>query len=406
MIQKNQGLGYSPLTSLTHIASKSQFIRLVMILLALIVALDAAAQDKTILAKSEYMAAEEAYSNGNFEKCLTHLAKSKEHLGGTNYLIQYLEVKALYNQRQFTTASKSIAEFFKVIPEQSKNSPEYSEMVKMLSTIKAKEEAEEFYNKGKQFYDEKNYTDALIWLNKAAEQGNDKAQFILGRMYHIGRGVAKSEVEASQWYRKAAEQGNSDGQAYLGFMFQMGYGLTKNLEEALSWYQKAAEQNNKHGEYWLGMLFEEGVGVLKNRGTAFLWQKRAADHGHAAAMYTIAIKYYQGNSEGNVPKDIGLALIYAKEVLKTNPQSENDGAFMNFLAYCYSKTGDVQSAISTLKTAIKNSPDYANGFDSLGEMYLTSGDRAKAIENYKIAASMGYENSVKWCKENRIKYNK
>ncbi len=41
------------------------------------------------------------------------------------------------------------------------------------------------------------------------EQGDAYAQFLLGVIYEIGRGVTKDESEAVKWYRKAAEQGDA-----------------------------------------------------------------------------------------------------------------------------------------------------------------------------------------------------
>jgi predicted negative regulator of RcsB-dependent stress response len=40
-------------------------------------------------------------------------------------------------------------------------------------------------------------------------------------------------------------------------------------------------------------------------------------------------------------------------------------------------------------------PESADAFDSLGEAMLAAGRKEEAIENYKIAASMGYENAKK-----------
>ncbi|MGN6843432.1 tetratricopeptide repeat protein, partial [Neisseria sp. P0021.S006] len=42
---------------------------------------------------------------------------------------------------------------------------------------------------------------------QAAEQGNAKAQFSLGKMYYKGEGVRQDYAQAVQWYRRAAEQG-------------------------------------------------------------------------------------------------------------------------------------------------------------------------------------------------------
>ena len=62
------------------------------------------------------------------------------------------------------------------------------------------------------------YSEAVRWYRKAAEQGNDAAQNNLGYMYANGRGVSQDYSEAVRWYRKSAEQGNALGQSNLGYM--------------------------------------------------------------------------------------------------------------------------------------------------------------------------------------------
>ena len=61
----------------------------------------------------------------------------------------------------------------------------------------------------------KNHTEAVKWFRKAAEQGHEKAQLLLGLKYSLGDGVEEDEAESLKWIRKAAKQGNEDAQAYL-----------------------------------------------------------------------------------------------------------------------------------------------------------------------------------------------
>lgn len=77
---------------------------------------------------------------------------------------------------------------------------------------------------------------------KAAEQGNTEAQYELGRMYFLGRDVAKNATEAEKWYQKAANQGNAKAQNELGNLYYTGLNVTRNYSEAIKWYQK---QQNK-----------------------------------------------------------------------------------------------------------------------------------------------------------------
>ena len=60
-----------------------------------------------------------------------------------------------------------------------------------------------------------NYVKAVEWFRKAAEQGNDVAQYNLAMCYERGEGVVKDLAEAVKWYRKAAEQGNDVAQVIL-----------------------------------------------------------------------------------------------------------------------------------------------------------------------------------------------
>jgi hypothetical protein len=56
---------------------------------------------------------------------------------------------------------------------------------------------------------------ALTLCRRAAEQGGAEAQYNLGVMYAKGRGVEQNEAEALQWIRKAADQGNEPAKQAL-----------------------------------------------------------------------------------------------------------------------------------------------------------------------------------------------
>jgi len=60
-----------------------------------------------------------------------------------------------------------------------------------------------------------NYSEALKWYRKAADQGLAKAQFQLGLIYEQGLGVQQDSTEASKWYQKAADQGFEEAKSKL-----------------------------------------------------------------------------------------------------------------------------------------------------------------------------------------------
>ncbi len=56
------------------------------------------------------------------------------------------------------------------------------------------------------------YTQAVVWFRKAAEQGYAAAQYNLGRMYETGRGVQQDLVEAYMWQDIAAARATGESQ--------------------------------------------------------------------------------------------------------------------------------------------------------------------------------------------------
>ena len=96
---------------------------------------------------------------------------------------------------------------------------------------------------------------------KYAEQGNAKAQWLLGMCYD-GQGLATSYEDPQQavyWYKKAVEQGNSDAMCSLGQCYNYGYGVPEDLKLARQLYQKALNLGNSNAKSLLEMmdLFDE-----------------------------------------------------------------------------------------------------------------------------------------------------
>ena len=59
------------------------------------------------------------------------------------------------------------------------------------------------------------YSKAAKWYRRAAAHGNAIAQYRLGLLYYIGRGVRTNKGEAEKWFRKAAEQGDEQAKEFL-----------------------------------------------------------------------------------------------------------------------------------------------------------------------------------------------
>ena len=64
-------------------------------------------------------------------------------------------------------------------------------------------------------YNRGDYVPAIRLFRPLAEQGNAKAQNVLGVMYRRGQGVARSSVRAFLWFSRAAARGDATAKAEL-----------------------------------------------------------------------------------------------------------------------------------------------------------------------------------------------
>ena len=102
--------------------------------------------------------------------------------------------------------------------------------------------AEEQYEMGLEFYEEKIYEKALKHFNNAAEQGNPNAQFKLGLLYFCGDGVAQNFVEAKKWFEKAYMNDNGPATYFLSCMYYNGDGTDVDKNKSRWLFEKASEK--------------------------------------------------------------------------------------------------------------------------------------------------------------------
>ncbi|KAF9904940.1 hypothetical protein EC991_002180 [Linnemannia zychae] len=150
------------------------------------------------------------------------------------------------------------------------------------------------HNVGLLYFAAQEYSQAMAWYRKAAEQGQILAHLYIGRMYHEGLGVSQDHVEAMIWYRKAAEQGDASAKYNIGVMYEQGHGVSRDYDKAMYWYQMAAEQGDISAQYNIGLMYEHGRGALQDYSKAMIWYQKAAAQGDASAQYSIGVMHEQG----------------------------------------------------------------------------------------------------------------
>jgi TPR repeat protein len=85
------------------------------------------------------------------------------------------------------------------------------------------------------------FATAIRIMRPLADQGNARAQRLLGMMYNAGWGVPKDDAEAVKWFRRAANQGDGDAQASLGAEYRDGTGVPQDYVHAYMWFILAAQ---------------------------------------------------------------------------------------------------------------------------------------------------------------------
>src|SRR6185437_3491040 len=70
---------------------------------------------------------------------------------------------------------------------------------------------------------------------RAAQSGDDEAEFYLGALYSAGVGVARSDEEALRWFGRAANQGHSHAMLILAGLYAIGRGVEHNNIESYKW---------------------------------------------------------------------------------------------------------------------------------------------------------------------------
>ncbi len=164
---------------------------------------------------------------------------------------------------------------------------------------------------------------AVLWLTRAAENGNGLAQLQLGLIYLNGVGVAPSQNDAKKWLDMAARKGIREAKHGLGLISQRGktvadaagffeaalnsgyvmaaYDLAmlapkdKSSEEKFVNYLKiAANDNHPSAQNLLGVAFLLGKGVPKSDINAVLWFSRAARNKNLFARLNLALMYHRG----------------------------------------------------------------------------------------------------------------
>lgn len=168
----------------------------------------------------------------------------------------------------------------------------------------------------KRAYAEKDFATAFEEFKALAEQGNEDAELMVGRMYLTGQGVKQDRDTAIKWFKIVAERGNADAQFLLGSMYLLPQ---TDIAEGLKWLRLSADQGNQDAQYLLGKAYVRGAKDLpRDPVQGAMWLRLAAKDNK---------KFYQDELDGTerqmTPEQVAKAKALAAE-WKPKPTGNGD----------------------------------------------------------------------------------
>ena len=138
---------------------------------------------------------------------------------------------------------------------------------------------------------------AFELLQPLAEEGNAEAQFLLGSLYINGQGVEKDDTEGLSWIMKAARQeydqarlsafsiysglaglGDAGAMYNLGYMYLNGWGGEQDTDAGMTWLESAAKKGHERSAKVLSIIYAEGkFGIPPDGDKASFWGNLAVE---------------------------------------------------------------------------------------------------------------------------------
>jgi TPR repeat protein len=192
---------------------------------------------------------------------------------------------------------------------------------------------------------------AMMWWQKAADQGDVLAMNKLAGGYAVGKLVPRDPAQAVSRARKAADKDDPGAEIMLGSDYAIGFGVSKDKDQALVWLRKAeahggmiradaerviadpdrqgkpptpapadfddlrnrAAAGDADAQTRLGLIYADDTSAVKDYQKAASWFGKAAKQGNAQAMSELSELYFFGLG---VPKDVTQSAYWRQEAAR------------------------------------------------------------------------------------------
>lgn len=234
------------------------------------------------------------------------------------------------------------------------------------------------------------FANDLPALEKQAAAGDADAQFLVGRTYLRGDGVAPNDARAVEWFRRAAEQGQFKAQHNFAALLLEGRGVARDDAEAARWLRKAADQGSAPSQVLLGDLLLAGRGGARNVDEGLAWYRRAADQGDEAAQFRLAEYFYFPAEGAGQPDYVEAARWYRPLAERGRAVAQNAYGVIVERGFGETKANPAEAARWFLKAARQGD---RKGQSNLGRLYFEgNGVKRDPVQAYawlKVSADRG-----------------
>lgn len=163
--------------------------------------------------------------------------------------------------------------------------------------------------KAKKAYKNGEYGRARKFFERASDDGNIVADWYLGHMYRLGRGVGPDPAKAFSYYGRVADAFDPDerdknrlrimvdAMVRIGDVYRLGdkgAGVAQDFERAIRIYKLAATYGHPAAEHALGLMNLYGQGVKRQPGQGLKWLMKAARRRFAPAEAALGDLYWKG----------------------------------------------------------------------------------------------------------------
>ncbi|MCE9677636.1 sel1 repeat family protein [Shewanella sp. AS1] len=186
----------------------------------------------------------------------------------------------------------------------------------------------------------------LAYIQLKAAQGESEAEFLLGLMHLSGRFVETDVEQGVLWVQKSAEQGHEKAAKTLADLAFDGKLIPRNLALAEHWYRQLAIKEDKWAQFRLGFIYAAGgQGVVRNCGKAVDYFTSVGDQVSLGNVVWILSTCPESEyRNGDLALEIGKGLVAA---------NIQDPTSLDNLAAAYAEVGDYTAAVDTQQRAIE-----------------------------------------------------